>query len=132
MSVAVGVDGGQSQIRLRVSGESQMETAPGFSYLESDTVTSVVDTVTDLWNSRGDHISRLVAGLTTLPDTANERRLLATRLAEATGASEAWPASPSTAIRGLTGLSTAPVTWLEMKEADFGWGDMEFALPGRA
>ncbi|MEX1126570.1 MAG: BadF/BadG/BcrA/BcrD ATPase family protein [Acidimicrobiia bacterium] len=90
MSVTVGVDGGQSQIRLRVSGEPDAKSAPGVSHREADTGRAVIDTVAELWNGRSERISRLVAGLTTIPATEGERHLLATRLAEVTGASEVW------------------------------------------
>lgn len=90
MSATVGVDGGQSHIRMRVSTESQSDSAPGASHLGSDTAAAVVDAVDRMWGSRTTRLDRLVAGLTTIPGTEAERGDLAARLAEVTGAREVW------------------------------------------
>ena len=109
MSVTVGVDGGQSRIRLRVSGDPRVATAPGISHVEAHTANDVVETITGLWNGRGEQISRLVAGLTTVPGNAEERRLMAAHLADAMGAREVWlggdhVTSHAGALAGATGV----------------------------
>lgn len=109
MSVTVGIDGGQSQIRMRISNESQSVSTLGVSHLESDTVASVVEAVNRLWDDRTTPIDRLVAGLTTIPAAETERRTLAARLAEVTGASEVWVCGDQVtahagALDGATGV----------------------------
>lgn len=109
MNATVGVDGGQSRIRLRVSIESRSDSTPGVSHLESDTATSVVEAVDRLWGDRTTRVTRLVAGLTTVPGTKNERRHLAARLAAVTGAPEVWicgdqVTSHAGALDGATGV----------------------------
>ncbi|MCL1602010.1 MAG: ATPase [Actinomycetia bacterium] len=109
MTVTVGIDGGQSEIRMRVSGESRDEAAPGVSHLESDTATSVVEAIRRLRGNRSTPIDRLVAGLTTIPATEEERHDLAVRLAEATGAADVWVCgdqvtSHAGAFEGETGV----------------------------
>lgn len=90
MSFTVGVDGGQSEIRLRVSGEPDAASAPGVSHLETDATSALVDTIARLWDGRGHEVSRLVGGLTTVPATDEERRRLAAAVAAVTGAREVW------------------------------------------
>ncbi len=70
MSVTVGIDGGQSQIRMRVSNEHPVSVAPGVSHLEEDTDAAVVAAVRQLWNGRLERPLRIVAGLTTRPRRA--------------------------------------------------------------
>lgn len=110
MSVTVGVDGGQSQIRMMVSGEARSEATEGVSHLESDVIGSVVDAVGKLWGGRSVRIDRLVAGLTTIPATEDERQDLAAGLADATRASEVWVCgdqvtSHAGAFAGRTGIA---------------------------
>jgi N-acetylglucosamine kinase-like BadF-type ATPase len=109
MSVTVGVDGGQSEIRLRVSGEPDIYSAPGLSHLEDDTDTALVDTVAGLCDGRDRQIIRLVAGATTVPATEAERLSLAADLGRATGAGEVWlggddVTSHAGALDGATGV----------------------------
>jgi glucosamine kinase len=109
MNITVGVDGGQSRIRLRVSGDTDVKSSPGVSHLESPTAATVAEVVAGLLNGRVERISRLVAGLTTIPAAAEERLALATHLAEATGAHEVWVAGDEVtchagAFAGATGV----------------------------
>jgi glucosamine kinase len=90
MRVSVGIDGGQSQIRMRVSDEQATSVAPGVSHLEHDTDAAVVAAIAHLWSGRPERPSLLVAGLTTIPDAAETRRHLAGRIADGTGAEEVW------------------------------------------
>jgi N-acetylglucosamine kinase-like BadF-type ATPase len=90
MSVTVGIDAGQSQIRIRVSGEQATSVVPGVRHLEHDTDAAVVAAIAHLWGGRPERPSLIVAGLTTLPDTAETRRHLAGRIAHVTGAGEVW------------------------------------------
>lgn len=87
MSVTVGIDGGQSTIRIRTGGFTR-ET-PGVSHLNADANQSVVDAIAGLLRDTSS-IERLVAGLTTLPPTAKDRSKLAETLAIATNAKEVW------------------------------------------
>ena len=128
MSVTVGIDGGQSQIRMRISNESRSDSTPGVSHLESDTVTSVVEAVDQLWGGRTTRIDRLVAGLTTIPATEAERRILAARLAEATGASEVWVCGDQVtahagALDGATGVVLSVGTGVACLAVDGSSGD---------
>ncbi len=68
MSVTVGIDGGQSQIRMRVSGEASVSVAPGVSHLEQNADAAVLAAIARLWDERPDRPARLVAGLTTVSD----------------------------------------------------------------
>jgi len=90
MTITVGIDGGQSQIRMRVSGESRAKTTPGVSHLETDATASVVEAVRRLRGKSTKPIERLVAGLTTIPATEEERLDLAMHLSEATDAADVW------------------------------------------
>ncbi len=90
MSVTVGIDGGQSQIRMRVSGEGSVSVAPGVSHLEQNADAAVLAAIARLWDERPDRPARLVAGLTTVSDLTEGRRHLARRIAEVTGAQEVW------------------------------------------
>ena len=109
MTVTVGIDGGQSEIRMRVSGESRDESTSGVSHVESDSATSVVEAVRRLRGNRSTPIDRLVAGLTTIPAAEAERYDLAVLLAEATGAADVWVCgdqvtSHAGAFEGETGV----------------------------
>ncbi len=87
----VGVDGGQSQTRLRLASSPQVIELPGISRLESDPDATLVALLARAW---ADHDLpggvRLVLGLTTLPPDAATRERLAVQLAAATGAAQVW------------------------------------------
>lgn len=88
VSARVGVDGGQSLIRLRVVGDDEVRTAPGASHLETDPGEAVVTAVASLVPAG--HIELVVAGLTTLPAAGADRTALAARIGEATDAARVW------------------------------------------
>ncbi len=88
--VAVGVDGGQSTIRMRIVGCSKIMNRPGVSHVGIDTQDGVVSAVAELWGGRTPSPARLVAGLSTVPASADDRLHLGRRLADATGAREVW------------------------------------------
>ena len=110
MSVTVGIDGGQSQIRMRVSNEHPVSVAPGVSHLEEDTDAAVVAAVRQLWNGRLERPLRIVAGLTTVPDAPEARLHLAGLIADVTGAGEVWVCGDEViahagALDGTTGVA---------------------------
>lgn len=110
MSATVSIDGGQSQIRMFVSGEDGIQATQGVSHLESNAIDSVVEAVRGLWGDRSDHVERLVAGLTTIPATEAEQQELAKRLREVIGAAEVWVCgdqvtSHAGAFAGETGIA---------------------------
>lgn len=95
-ALTVGVDGGQSQIRLRVSDDPEVLTTSGVSHAtagpagQPDAATAVVEAVRQLWTPGRGAIARLVVGLTTVPSAAAARQHLAARLAAAVDAGEVW------------------------------------------
>jgi N-acetylglucosamine kinase-like BadF-type ATPase len=93
MIVDVGVDGGQSQVRLAVAGRRGVHTAEGVAHSDGDTVELVVDGVATAWRAAraaDDDLRRIVLGLTTMPGDPGTAERLATAIAEATGAREVW------------------------------------------
>ena len=127
MSVTIGVDGGQSQIRLRISDGSPETTAAGVSHLEADVVSAIVDSVAAIWDGRDRDVSRLVAGLTTIPADAADRDALASGLAKATGAREVWVGDDSVtahagALNGATGIVLSVGTGVACLAIDAGSG----------
>ena len=127
MSVTVGVDGGQSQIRLRVSDGSPEKTAPGVSHLEADVVSAIVESVAAIWDGREPDVTRLVAGLTTIPAEADHRDAIAAGLAAATGAREVWVGDDSVtahagALDGATGIVLSVGTGVACLAIDAGSG----------
>src|SRR5690606_6861806 len=95
-ALTVGVDGGQSQIRLRVSDDPEVLTTSGVSHAtagpagQPDAATAVVEAVRQLWTPGRGAIARLVVGLTTVPSAAAARQHVAARLAAAVDAGEVW------------------------------------------
>src|ERR687898_919674 len=78
MSVRVGVDGGQSRLRLVVTARpGEVFEAPGFSYHAGEPVAATVDAV-----------RRAVLGLTGLPSIAALRDALAAGVARTLGTRE--------------------------------------------
>lgn len=102
MIAVLGVDGGQSAIRLRHSTEARVVEVDGVSRLEGDTVASVADSIERGWR-RGAFapVERVVLGLTTAPVDGAEADLLCRLVGDATGAAEVWLADD--AITGHAG-----------------------------
>jgi len=77
VSLVVGVDGGQSRLRLSAGGA--VFEAPGFSYHDGDPVTTTLASVRSAWAqaSAGGPVTRAVLGLTGLPSDAALRDALA-------------------------------------------------------
>ena len=88
--VAVGIDGGQSTIRMRIVGCSEIMSRPGLSHGGSGAQGGIVSTVAELWAGRLPRPARLVAGLSTVPANADDRVAMGRLLADATGADEVW------------------------------------------
>ena len=89
----LGVDGGQSGIRLRHSAEDRVTEVEGVSRGEGDVVAAVADAVAQGWRRGGyGAVDRVVLGLTTAPSDPDEADRLATMVAAATGAPEVWVA----------------------------------------
>lgn len=91
--VCVAVDGGQSKVRVRVSGVAEPITVEGLGRLEGDLAAGLIARIhTALSALPGGVpiIKRMVLGLTTIPATEPERCDLARRIAEAFAASEVY------------------------------------------
>ena len=87
----LGVDGGQSGIRLRHSASDRIEEVEGVSRLEGDTVTAVADAVARGWQQAAfDPVERVVLGLTTAPADDETADHLCRLVGDATGAAEVW------------------------------------------
>jgi N-acetylglucosamine kinase-like BadF-type ATPase len=94
--IRVGVDGGQSSIRLQVAGGADSVVVGGVGRLEADPVRQVIERVAEAWDrARGSEtsIDRMVLGLTTLPSSADGREEFARLLAQAVPVQEVWLAS---------------------------------------
>jgi len=89
MSLFVGVDGGQSRLRLS-TGRGEVFEAPGFSYHDGDPVSTTLDSVRLAWDLVDGKapVSRIVLGLTGLPSTVEHRDALAAGVARILGAGE--------------------------------------------
>ena len=89
----LGVDGGQSGIRLRHSAGDRVTEVEGVSRGEGDVVAAVADAVAQGWRRGGyGAVDRVVLGLTTAPSDRREADRLATMVGAATGAPEVWVA----------------------------------------
>ncbi|MEV4539548.1 BadF/BadG/BcrA/BcrD ATPase family protein [Asanoa sp. NPDC049518] len=86
----VGVDGGQSRLRLAVVGDDRVHEAPGFSYHAGDTIAATIDAVEQAWASAGatGPVARVVLGLTGLPSSTNRRDALSAGIARVLRARE--------------------------------------------
>jgi N-acetylglucosamine kinase-like BadF-type ATPase len=111
MATVLGVDGGQSGIRLKSSAQPGTVEVDGVSRLEGDTVRSVFNAIASAWkHGHFEPVDRVVMGLTTSPaDAASASRLGALVGAE-TGAREVWIAddtvtSHAGALSGEAGVS---------------------------
>ncbi|MGV8912153.1 MAG: N-acetylglucosamine kinase [Rhodoglobus sp.] len=111
MPTVLGVDGGQSGIRLKSSALPGTVEVDGVSRLEGDTVRSVFNAVTSAWNhGRFDPVERVVMGLTTSPADASSASRLGALVGGLTGAREVWIAddtatSHAGALSGESGVS---------------------------
>ncbi|MGV8876984.1 MAG: N-acetylglucosamine kinase [Rhodoglobus sp.] len=108
MATVLGVDGGQSGIRLKSSAQSHTAEVEGVSRLEGDTVQAVADAIASAWrHGKFAPVDRVVLGLTTSPpDTASAARLGAL-IGPLTGAREVWIAD-DTVTSHAGALSTEP------------------------
>jgi N-acetylglucosamine kinase-like BadF-type ATPase len=104
----LGVDGGQSGIRLRHSGSDRVVEIGGVSRGEGDVVIAVADAVVRGWREGGfDAVDRVVLGLTTAPSDPREADRLAAIVASGTGAREVWVADDAvTAHAGALSMGT--------------------------
>jgi glucosamine kinase len=104
----LGVDGGQSGIRLRHSGSDRVVEIGGVSRGEGDVVTAVADAVVRGWLEGGfDTVDRVVLGLTTAPSDPREADRLAAIVGSGTGAREVWVADDAvTAHAGALSMGT--------------------------
>ena len=113
----LGVDGGQSGIRLRHSLDDRIVEVEGVGHQEGDTIAAVATAVSEGWHRGGfGPVDRVVLGLTTAPADADGRDRLCRLLGSAVGASQAGrptggsPArqSPMARARVVGGRSRRP------------------------
>ncbi len=91
MSGVLGVDGGQSAIRLRHSSGERVVEVSGVSHMEGDTIGRVATAVADGWREGGfDPVHLVVLGLTTAPLEPGAADRLCGMVAAATGAAKVW------------------------------------------
>lgn len=102
----LGVDGGQSAIRLRHSLSDQVIEVAGISHQEGETVDAVAEAVCDAWRQAGAQpVDRVVLGLTTAPADRDTRDRLCRLVATGCAASEVWLADDAvTAHAGALSL----------------------------
>ena len=87
----LGVDGGQSAIRLRLAGSPAVVEVAGVSRVDGDAVALVADAVAEGARRLGvAAVDRVVLGLSTAPIDVREGRRLCSLVAAATGAAEVW------------------------------------------
>ncbi len=107
----LGVDGGQTAIRMRHSADDDEIQVDGVSRQEGDTIGSVAAAVTDGWRSAGQRpVDRVVLGLTTAPTDRPGSDRLCGLVASSIGAAEVWLAddavtSHAGALAGCPGVS---------------------------
>jgi glucosamine kinase len=112
----LGVDGGQSGIRLRHTLDERTVEVEGVSRQEGDTVDSVAQAVLEGWGRLGSPvIDRVVLGLTTAPADALGSDRLGRLVADGTGASEVWLTDDAVtshvgALSGCPGVSVVAGT----------------------
>lgn len=83
----LGVDGGQSAIRVRLSDDERVVAIEGVSHGEGDVVAAVAEAVGRGWRDAGSEaIDRVALGLTTAPSAAADADRLCSLVAAATGA----------------------------------------------
>jgi N-acetylglucosamine kinase-like BadF-type ATPase len=87
----LGVDGGQSGIRLRHSASPRVVEVDGVGRLEGDPVTAVAEAVANAWlQGSFDAVERVVLGLSTAPWDAAQAAYLCAAVGSATGAADVW------------------------------------------
>ncbi len=98
----LGVDGGQSTIRLGYSGGPAPVEAEGVSRQEGDVVRSVAVAIVDGWHSAGaPQVDRAVLGLTTAPTDEPSQHALCAQVASGIHVPEVWLADD--AVTGHAG-----------------------------
>ena len=108
-NLRIGIDGGQSQLRLKINGSDQVFVVPGVSHGE-DISARVRDAIVEVGALAGvTSCTRVVAGLTALPSDAASIEYLADEIAVALGAEEVWIADDtvtahSAAFAGDSGI----------------------------
>ncbi|WP_010204476.1 N-acetylglucosamine kinase [Salinibacterium sp. PAMC 21357] len=111
MLTVLGVDGGQSGIRVKSTAQPGTVEVDGVSRLEGDTVRSVFNAVASAWShGHFEPVDRVVMGLTTSPADAAAASRLGALVAATTGAREVWVAddtvtSHAGALSGEPGVS---------------------------
>ncbi len=96
----VAVDGGQSALRLAVGAAAARTppptAGPGFTWNGADPAATLASQVAAAWRAVGDagparpHPTRIVLGLSGLPDGAADLERLARKVGELTGAEDLW------------------------------------------
>ena len=91
MTGVLGVDGGQSSIRLRHSSGERVVEVAGVSHQEGDTIELVAAAIAGGWRDGGfDPVDLVVLGLTTAPLDPGDSDRLCRLVGAATGAAEVW------------------------------------------
>jgi glucosamine kinase len=107
----LGVDGGQTAIRIRHSADDREIEVEGVSRQEGDTVASVASAVVEGWRLAGARpVDRVMLGLTTAPGDGLGSDRLCELVAGAVGAAEVWltddaVTSHAGALSGCPGVS---------------------------
>ena len=84
------VDGGQSAIRVRHSGDDKVVEIEGVSRLP-DSAERVAEAVASAWDTLGrPSVDRAILGLTTAPADAGKAETLAARIGTTIQAGEVW------------------------------------------
>jgi len=111
MIAVLGVDGGQSSIRLFHSSDPRVVEVDGVSRQEGDVVAAVANAVADGWRRLGSPLVDLaVLGLTTAPSDATANDRICALVAGSVGASAVWLADDAVtshygALSGGPGVS---------------------------
>ncbi len=111
MIAVLGVDGGQSGVRLRHSALDRVIELDGISRLGGDTIAVVAGVVVEGWQrGRFPPVERVVLGLTTAPIDESGGDRLCRLVAVGTGAPEVWLADDAVtahagALSGCAGIS---------------------------
>ncbi len=91
MMRVLGVDGGQSGIRLKTSIDDRVVEMAGVSRLEGDTIADVATAIGEAWRVGGrDPVNRAVLGLTTAPTDAVARERLCVLVSAVIDTPEIW------------------------------------------
>ena len=91
MTAVLGVDGGQTTVRVRHSTDDRQIELEGAGRQDHDPVRAVGATVVDGWRRLGEpHVERVVLGLSTAPVEMEALDRLAQSVADALGAREVW------------------------------------------